>query len=890
MKRFEALSPVPAGEPENTAAARGHAITWMTAPDGTCTFLSDGWYDYTGQQPEEGLGYGWIQAVHEDDRAAAETAFASAYEQRIPARYEYRLRRRDGVYRWAVDSAAPRFGRDGEYLGHVGFVVDVHDRRDIEAALRLHAELLAHTHDAVIVWELPGTITYWNHGAQELYGYAAADAAGKRIHDLLHTIYPIARGEFDERLARHGSWEGELTQTTRDGTALIIESRQLLREHDGRTYVMEIDRDVTERSRTENELRRSEAHLRLVADHAPVFIAHLDRECRFKYVNEAYAARFGATAAEVVGYRLGDLLGEAAFATIKPYVDRVLAGESVHYEQEVPFQRLGPRVMECFYEPERGRAGDVRGWIAVVTDVTARHRHHEEIRESERRFRELADSMPQIVFTARPDGTTDYFNKRWYELTGLPDGDTREEVWSGALHPDDRERCLEIWYAAVRSGTPYQIEYRFKFPAFEGYRWHLGRALPARDGQGRITRWYGTCTDIHDHRLAQDGLRDADRRKDEFLAMLAHELRNPLAPIRNAVRVLNRIGPLDSTLIQMRDVIDRQTDQLTRLVDDLLDVSRITQGKVTLRRERLELLTIVARAVEMVRPVIDARRHHLAVTLPPEPIRVEGDLARLAQVLANLLSNAAKYTSDEGHIWLEAEVRGTTMVLRVRDDGQGIPTEFLDKVFDLFVQVDRAPDRAEGGLGIGLTLVRKLVEMHGGRVSASSEGPGRGSEFVVELPVLEPEASETEGASRAAWLSALPEHQATRDAGGGSEALRVLVVDDNVDAAETIGMLLELDGHRVQMAHDGHSATATAAKFAPHVVLLDIGLPGRDGYEVARMLRAQADMQATVLIAVTGYGMDEDRQRARNAGFDHHLTKPVDPVLLSKLIASLKPS
>ena len=859
----------------------------MTAPDGACTFLSDAWYDFTGQQPDTGLGYGWMQAVHPDDRAAAETAFASAYEQRTPARYEYRLRRHDGVYRWAVDSAAPRFDADGEYLGHVGFVVDIHDRKDIEAALRLHSDLLAHTHDAVIVWELPGTITYWNQGAQELYGYAAADVAGKGIHDLLHTIYPMARAEFDERLTRHGSWQGELTQTTRDGTTLIVESRQVLRKHDGRTFVMEIDRDVTERSRTENELRRSEAHLRLVADHAPVFIAHLDHECRFKYVNEAYAARFGLTAAEVVGRLLPDVLGEDAFAAIKPYADRVLAGESVHYEREVPFQRFGPRVMECFYEPERDRLGEVRGWIAVVTDVTARHRHQEEIRESERHFRELADAMPQIVFTARPDGTTDYFNRRWYELTGLPDGDTRDEVWSEALHPDDRERCLETWYAAVRSGTPYQIEYRFKFQPFDGYRWHLARALPARDAHGRITRWYGTCTDIHETKLAQDSLREADRRKDEFLAMLAHELRNPLAPIRNAVRVLNRLGPMDQTLVQMRDVIDRQADQLTRLVDDLLDVSRITQGKVTLRKERLELLTIVARAVEMIRPVIDGRRHHLAVTLPPEPVRVDGDLARLAQVLANLLSNAAKYTPDGGRIWLDAEVRGTTVVLRVRDDGQGISAENLDKVFDLFVQLDRAPDRADGGLGIGLTLVRKLVEMHGGRISVSSEGPGRGSEFVVELPTLEHEASDADGASRAAWLSSLPEHQTTTGADTGVEPLRVLVVDDNVDAAETIGMLLELDGHCVQMAHDGHRAIATAAAFAAHVILLDIGLPGLDGYKVAQALRARPDMQTTVLIALTGYGMDEDRQRARAAGFDHHLTKPVDPVLLSKLIASL---
>jgi PAS domain S-box-containing protein len=852
-------------------------ILWVSEPTGECSFLSDSWYEFTGFAPGAGLGDGWADAIHADDRAAAYDGFVRAAHERGPVRLEYRLRRQDGSYRWVLDAAAARFDTDGAFRGYLGFIVDIHDRRQIETSLRLQSELLAQTHDAVVVWELAGSITYWNHGAEELYGYTSAEATGRRIHDLLHTVHPGGADAFDAMLQRQGRWQGELTHLTRAGRRVIVESRQVLRQQSGRTYVMEINRDVTERRRTEDELRRSEAHLRLVADHAPVLMAHCDTEGRFKYVNESYASRFGLRAADLVGRLIPEVLGANAFAAIKPHMERVVAGESVRYETEVPYDTLGPRVMECLYEPERDSAGHVRGWIAVVTDVTERHRAQQTIRDSERRFRELADSMPQIVFTARPDGFTDYFNRRWYELTGLPDGETRDEVWTAALHPDDRQRCLETWYASVNTLAPYQIEYRFKFPACDGYRWHLARALPVRNAEGRVTGWYGTCTDIHDFKLAQQALRDADRRKDEFLAMLAHELRNPLAPIRSAVRVLRRLESSDPRLAEMRDVIDRQADQLTRLVDDLLDVSRITQGKVTLRHERLELRTIVGRAVEMIRPIIDARRHHLTIDVPPETLLLHGDLTRLAQVLANLLNNAAKYTPEGGRIWLEGEVRDGMLVLRVRDNGQGIPSEQIDKVFDLFMQVDRAPDSSEGGLGIGLTLVRQLIELHGGRVTASSDGLGRGSEFIIELPAMAADGDAAAGSAPAGG----------HDAAVTASSLRILVVDDNVDSAETMSMLLALDGHAVRMAHDGPSAVAAALASSPHVILLDIGLPGLDGYAVARMLRQRPEMQTTVLVALTGYGMDDDRQRSREAGFDHHLIKPVDPATLSALIGSL---
>ncbi|HEU5219461.1 MAG TPA: response regulator [Gemmatimonadales bacterium] len=367
-------------------------------------------------------------------------------------------------------------------------------------------------------------------------------------------------------------------------------------------------------------------------------------------------------------------------------------------------------------------------------------------------------------------------------------------------------------------------------------------------------------------------LRQADRRKDEFLALLAHELRNPLAPVRNAVTIMRMKGSPDPELVWCRDVIERQANQLTRLVDDLLDVSRITRGKIKLQVERLDLASVISGAVETTRPLIDAHRHALTVSLPPRPIAINGDLTRLNQVVANLLNNAAKYQNENGKIELKVTREGDEATLSIKDHGVGIAPEMMAQIFELFAQGERSPDRAQGGLGIGLSLVRNLVEMHGGTVRAMSGGVGLGSEFLVRLPCL-PEEPE---ALRDRAPNAAP-HQSV-------EPCRILVVDDSTDAAESMARLLLLSGHEVTVAHDGPSALEIAAREAPAIVLLDIGLPGMDGYEVCRRLR-QLGLADTRIIAVTGYGQDRDRQRSRDAGFDAHAVKPVDPDELMGLLA-----
>jgi signal transduction histidine kinase/DNA-binding response OmpR family regulator len=374
-------------------------------------------------------------------------------------------------------------------------------------------------------------------------------------------------------------------------------------------------------------------------------------------------------------------------------------------------------------------------------------------------------------------------------------------------------------------------------------------------------------------REAEEKLLEQSRRKDEFLAMLSHELRNPLAPIRNAVELVRRIAPADPRLVWARDVVDRQVTHMAQLVDELLDVSRITQGKISLRREQIELGKVLAHAIETARPLVEARRHRLEIALPAAPVWMVGDFARLAQVVANLLNNAAKYTQEGGRIDLVAVAGNGEALIRVRDNGMGIDRDLLPRVFDLFAQGKRSLDRSLGGLGVGLTVVQRLVELHQGRVEVRSEGEGRGAEFIITLPCIS-EVSQAEPAQKE------PVHAHAINTG-----MRVLVVDDNADAAESIAVLLRLEGHEVKTVGDGAEALACSEVFAPRAVVLDIGLPGMDGYELARRLREMPETRHALFIALTGYGQKDDRKLAAEAGFHHHFIKPADPRAIHEVIS-----
>src|SRR5688572_5282635 len=424
----------------------------------------------------------------------------------------------------------------------------------------------------------------------------------------------------------------------------------------------------------------------------------------------------------------------------------------------------------------------------------------------------------------------------------------------------------------VDGAQDYTYEFRIVRPSDNAVRWLLvsGRTVPVNGGPPRRI---GVTFDITDRKRDEQALQEADRRKNDFLATLAHELRNPLAPIRNAVELLRMKSQLPIDKRGPAEVIDRQTRALTRLVDDLLDISRITQNRLELRREPASLSAIVEAAIESSRPLIDAGGHGLEVTLPDEPIVLLADVTRIAQVISNLLNNSARYSDKQGVIHVEVRRDHMEAVVTVVDEGIGIPAAMLGRVFDMFVQVDRAHERGRGGLGVGLALSKQLIEMHGGRISATSGGPGLGSTFEIRIPI----APEVEASVRAIGLKdELP-----------TSRFRLLVVDDNRDSVDSLSTLLRLMGNDVHVAYDGVEAVNSAHGLLPDVVLLDVGLPLRSGYDAARLIRGEAWGRNMVLIALTGWGMEQDRKRSKEAGFDHHLVKPVDPKALMSLVAEL---
>jgi PAS domain S-box-containing protein len=522
----------------------------------------------------------------------------------------------------------------------------------------------------------------------------------------------------------------------------------------------------------------------------------------------------------------------------------------------------------------------------LVTDLTAQ-RHHEQLAaahaalqssEATRRFAMQAAGAGSWTWDAASNTLT--WSEETYELFGIdPKTPLFYQSWREALHPEDVDRTDGAALAAMEKGEDLAVEYRIRHPV-RGERWltSLGRIF---DPVGRPGFMTGITMDITAGKRAQEHLRqlaadlsEAARRKDEFLAMLAHELRNPLAPIHNSVQILRLTANDTAAVHSAADMLERQVGQMVRLVDDLLDVSRISRGKIELRRARTDLSLLVQQAVEAARSGALCLGHELSVWLPPQPIFFDADPVRLAQVVGNLLNNACKFTPGDGRIEVTLELEGREAVLRVRDEGIGIATEQLPRIFEMFAQVDGSLERAQSGLGIGLTLVKKLVAMHGGSVEAHSDGVGLGSEFVVRLPGVV--ASATPDSPQPAERLSSP-----------TSSRRVLVVDDNTDSATSLAMLLELEGHVTHVANDGLEAVEAAAAFEPDLILLDIGLPKLNGYEAARRIRQQPSGREPVLVALTGWGQEEDRRRSREAGFDRHMVKPVDYSSLRRLLETL---
>jgi PAS domain S-box-containing protein len=490
----------------------------------------------------------------------------------------------------------------------------------------------------------------------------------------------------------------------------------------------------------------------------------------------------------------------------------------------------------------------------------------------------VEDCFPFGLWLAEPDGRLVYVTPSFLEHLQTHLRDMQEKGQFHYLRPDTREAVEREWAKCLTTGEVFDVQYSVRFPdGIERTIWTHGILTQTQDG---LPRWVGVNIDVTERERDKEALRqqaealqEADQRKDNFLAALAHELRNPLAPIRNAVELLRRCEGDAAVMEKARSMMGRQLDHMVRLVDDLLDMSRISQGKVRLCKEQVDLKAAILSAVEEVGPLIQAQAHQLTVTRPPEAIYLDADSSRLVQVISNLLSNAAKYTEKGGHIWLTADRQDNEAVVSVRDTGIGIAAEHLNHIFEMFSQVEPALERSHGGLGIGLAMVRGLVELHGGCVEARSDGIGRGSEFIVRLPIVD--------------VPVL--HESPQPAGNNKVIIdrkrRILVVDDNRDAADSLALMLQMMGHETRTAYDGLEAVQLAGMFRPEIVLLDIGLPKMNGFEAARHIRQQPWGDSLDLIAQSGWGQEEDKRRALEAGFDHHLTKPVQAATLEKLLA-----
>jgi two-component system CheB/CheR fusion protein len=545
------------------------------------------------------------------------------------------------------------------------------------------------------------------------------------------------------------------------------------------------------------------------------------------------------------------------------------------FEVTHQFEHIGTKTMVLNARRLEQESARLAFILLAMEDITER-------KWADERFRLVVEAAPNSMIMVGRDGKISLVNEQVEALFGY----TREELLGQPIEMlvPQRFRAKHPVYRDSFFADPKARPMGAGRDLF-GLR-KDGREVPIEIGLNPIQTPEGLFTlasiiDVTQRKQLEEHLRqrieelaDADRIKNEFLAMLGHELRGPLAPIRNGLHILREPNVEGSSIERVKSIMDQQVRNLTRLVDDLLDVSRITRGTIRLQQETIDLEAVVARAVESVRPLIELDRHDLLVSLPKEAVHLQADPTRLEQVLTNLLHNAGKFTESRGHIWLTAERDNAEVVVCVRDSGIGIAPELLPSIFDMFTQAGRTLDRSQGGLGIGLALVRRLVELHGGSVRAHSDGLGKGSEFVVRLPALPPQRPE-------------PSEPPPQPEPAQGRTLRILVVEDELAVAEVLVMLLQLWGHTVQAVHDGQAALAAAPTFRPEVVLCDIGLPAMNGYELARQLRRQEGLNKAALIAITGYGQEEDQRRAQEVGFDYHMTKPVDPAALEKLLTSL---
>jgi PAS domain S-box-containing protein len=803
------------------------------------------------------------------DRALAGKTFSDIESHTI-------LIARDGTETPVDDSAAPIRNTSGGISGAVIVLRDVAKRRRQERELEGRERELRMLAESMpqLAWmaDPDGSIFWFNRRWYEYTGTTFDDVKGwgwQKVHDS--DRLPAVIDKFRAHLTSGEPWEDTFPLRRHDGEFRWHLSRAMAVKGDDGKVVrwFGTNTDVTESKHTLQQLRESEEQFRTLVNNSPDLISRLDPELRHTFVSPVIE--------RLTGWRPEDLLGktieEIGLAEDICRQIRERCHEAVWTRRPVTLEladdRTGKQLVSKIV-PETGDGGVVGSFLFMTTDVTERKQAERNLRMQTDRANRLFDSNIIGILFADDERITEA-NDAFLTMVGY----TRAELEAGelrwrAMTPPEHVAAVERGFAELRVRgvcTPYQKEF---------FR-QDGSRIPVLVGKAMVDAptWVAFVQDMSRIKEVEQKLRDDDRRKDEFLATLAHELRNPLAPLRNGLQVLRMPTGDGDAFEQTRTMMERQLTQLVRLVDDLMDVSRISRGKIELRREQVDLAAVVKSAVETSRPVIEQMGHELAVTLPDDSVIVDVDLVRMAQVLMNLLNNSAKYTERGGRIWLLAERQGPDAVVVVRDTGIGIAAEALPGIFDMFSQVDPSLARSQGGLGIGLTLVKRIVQMHGGTIEAHSAGVGKGSEFLVRIPAV---------------LDATGPVVDMIEPQAHSTALRILVVDDNRDSADSLAMMLRVLGNDTRTAYDGEEAVAAAAEYRPDVILLDLGMPKLNGYDACRRIREQPFGKEIIVIAQTGWGQDEDRQRSQAAGFDHHLVKPLDPVAVTTLLADLEPT
>lgn len=736
--------------------------------------------------------------------------------------------------------------------------------------------------DAVIVTDKKGLITFQNSEAEKLTGWNAKEAKGKPLEVVFNIVNQDSREIVENpvnKVLNTGTTVGLANHTlllSKNGAEIPIDdSAAPVQDSKGTILgVVLVFRDVTEHRRAQRALQQLSTIVQF--SNSAIFTKNLD----------GIITTWNASAKRLFGYQSNEIIGQPITVLIPPerleeepkILASLRAGHPIDRMETVRIAKDGRRIdVSISVSPLKDGDGNIIGASKIVHDITERKKARLAL-EREREVLEttLASIGDAVIVTDVEDRVT-FLNNEAEKITG----------WTSA---EGQGRHLPEVFNIINEKTKKPVENPVEKVLRMGHVVGLanhtiliskdGRQIPIDDSAAPIRHRNGTLfgvvlvfRDITERKLAEESLREVDRRKDQFLAILSHELRNPLAPIRLAVAMLRKLNSMDRKLQEYNDIIDRQAGQLGRLLDDLLDMSRISSGKIVLNKARISLGAAVASAIEVSRPLIESLNHKLTVDFPAESIELNADLTRLSQVISNLLNNAAKYTKNGGEIFLTVKDDGNDAVISVRDNGIGLSPNQLNRIFDMFTQVDQSLERSQGGLGVGLSLAKNLVELHGGRIEAKSSGLGKGSEFIVHLPILKSQLK----------MAASPEDNHTERKNAHH---RVLIADDNIDSANLLTAFLQEEGHEVHTAYDGAAAIEEVKQFKPEIAFLDIGMPKLNGYEVAKALRKEFEKRI-ILVAITGWGQENDKQLALHAGFDHHLTKPIELETVEQLISSV---